>query len=182
MKKRKPIPVEKRKYRISIVESMKEEKVKKYGFERSYFIFERSINNMEKEGDVAEKAAIKYLKKHKLLSNNFSTNRVITLNSIRIEADIIDYDNKIIYETKSRKTGIQAKMAIKKKWAVFQYDKQGSRYQNFTLVGIVVSNYDSGMKIKGLAKFDNDTYNKELIKKKFDRHFEKIATLRKIKK
>ncbi|MDH6603091.1 hypothetical protein OKW23_000219 [Bacilli bacterium PM5-9] len=176
------IPIEKRKYRISIVESMKEDKVKKYGFEKSYFLFERSINKLPKEGDKAELEAIKYLKKRNLLSDNYSTNRVITLHSIRIEADIIDYDNKIIYETKSRKTGIQAKMAIKKKWAIFEYDKHKTRYEDFSLVGIVVSNYDDGMKIKGLAHFNDATYDRSKTKLKFDKHFKKIEYLRTVKK
>jgi len=172
------MPVNKRKYRISIVESMSDEKVIQYGFEKSYFLFEKSINTMQKSGDVAEKAAVEYLRKQKLLSDNYSTNRVITLNSIKIEADIIDYDNQIIYETKSRKTGLQAKMAIKKKWAIFEYDKKHSRYENFQLKGIVVSNYENGMKIKGIAHFDNDKHNKELIKVKFDNHFARIKKFR----
>ncbi|MDL2211534.1 hypothetical protein LJB88_01510 [Erysipelotrichaceae bacterium OttesenSCG-928-M19] len=180
MKKR--IPINKRKYRISIVESMKEAKVRQYGFEKSYFLFERSINHMPKEGDVAEDAAVKYLQKRNLLSDNYSLNRVITLNSIRIEADIIDYGNKTIYETKSRKTGIQAKMAIKKKWSLFQYDKKNSRYHDFKFIGVVVSNYDNGMKIKGLAHFKNDRLDRENTKKKFDAHFERIEYLREIKK
>lgn len=176
------IPLHKRKYRISIVESMNEDKVKQYGFEKSYFLFERSINRLPKEGDKAEDAALNYLKKKKLLSNNYSTNRVITLNSIRIEADIIDYDNKVIYETKSRKTGIQAKMAIKKKWAIFEHDKKNSRYQDFTFVGVVVSNYDSGMKIKGLAYFNNNSYDKKNVQQKFNNHFSRIDYFRTIKK
>lgn len=179
--KNNKIPLEKRKYRISIVESMKDAKVIQYGFEKSYYIFERSINKLSKEGDKAECEAVKYLVKNNILSNNYSLNRVITLNSIRIEADIIDYDNKIIYETKSRKTGISAKMAIKKKWAIFEYDKQHSRYQDFKLVGIVVSNYENGMKIKGLANFDNDTYNKNQISKKYEDHFNRVAYFRSLK-
>ncbi|MEG0364747.1 MAG: hypothetical protein RR543_05270 [Erysipelotrichales bacterium] len=178
----KRIPIEKRKYRISIVESMREDKVRQYGFEKSYYLFERSINKVAKSGDQAEKEAVQYLKNNNLLSNNYSLNRVITLNSIRIEADVIDYDNKVIYETKSRKTGIQAKMAIKKKWAIFKYDKHHSRYQDFEFVGIVVSNYESGMKIKGLAKFDKESYNKALVQKKFANHFQKIEHLRSIRK
>ena len=176
------IPINKRKYRISIVESMAEEKVKKYGFEKSYFLFERSINNLEKDGDTAEKAALDYLNKHNLLSDNYATNRIITLNSIRIEADIIDYDNKVIYETKSRKSGVLAKIAIKKKWAIFEHDKKNSRYKDYNFVGVVVSNYDNGMKIKGLAFFEDSVYNKEAVQKKFENHFLKIKTLRNIKK
>lgn len=176
------IPIGKRKYRISIVESMKEAKVLQYGFEKSYFLFERSINHIPKEGDIAEAAAVDYLKKKNMLSNNYATNRVITLNTIRIEADVIDYDNKVVYETKSRKTGIQAKMAIKKKWAIFEHDKKQSRYQDFKFVGIVVSNYESGMKIKGLATFEKDIYNKEQVQKKFDDHYKKIDSFRTLKK
>lgn len=176
------IPIDKRKYRISIVESMKEAKVLQYGFEKSYFLFERSINRIPKEGDVAEAAAVEYLKKRGMLSENYATNRVITLNSIRIEADVIDYDKKIVYETKSRKTGIQAKMAIKKKWAIFEFDKKYSRYQDFKFVGIVVSNYENGMKIKGLATFEKDIFNRQQVQKKFDDHFKKIEEFRKLKK
>lgn len=182
MAKYRQIPLHKRKYRISIVESMSEDKVLKYGFEKSYLIFERSINNMAKAGDVAEKIALKYLKDKKLLSTNYSVNRVITLNTIRIEADIIDYDNKIIYETKSRKTGIQAKMAIKKKWAVFEYDKKNTRYQDFVFKGIVVSNYDNGMKIKGIADFSNDNMDQEKVALKFKKHYDRVQQLRKLRK
>jgi len=172
------IPVHKRKYRISIVESMSDEKVLQYGFEKSYYLFEKSINRMQKSGDVAEQAAINYLLKQNLLSDNYKTNRVISLSTIKIEADIIDYDNKIIYETKSRKSGLQAKMAIKKKWAIFEFDKENSRYHDFTLKGIVVSNYDNGMKIKGIADFTNDTHNRELVKAKFDSHYKRIEKFR----
>lgn len=175
--KKSIIPIEKRKYRISIINSMKETKVLEYGFEKSYFLFEKSINKLSKSGDYAEKCAIEYLIQNKILSENFATNKVITLNSIRIEADIIDYDNKIIYETKSRKTGIQAKMAIKKKWAIFEYDKHHSRYQDYTFKGIVVSNYEDGMKIKGIADFSNDQFNEKLVESKFNEHFERINYL-----
>ncbi|WP_423364631.1 hypothetical protein [Mycoplasma sp. P36-A1] len=180
--KYKDIPINKRKYRISIVESMSELKVKQYGFEKSYFLFEKSINHMEKEGDKAERAALNYLKDLKVLGNNYSCNRVITLNSIRIEADIIDYDNKIIYETKSRKTGIQAKMAIKKKWAIFEFDKKNSIYADFIFKGIVVSNYTDGMKIKGIASFENDNIDKIVTKRKFESHFQRIENFRNIRK
>lgn len=175
-------PIEQRKYRISIVESMSDEKVIEYGFEKSYYLFERSINNMSKEGDKAEKAALNYLKKKHCLSDNYRTNRVIALNTIKIEADIIDYDNKIIYETKSRKTGMQAKMAIKKKWAIFEHDKKDSNYEDYTFKGIVVSNYENGMKIKGIAEFDNQNYNEIVTAKKFINHFDRIDRFRKLSK
>lgn len=169
-----------RKYRKSIVESMCDEKVKKYGFDESYFRFEKSINRMSKSGDEAEKLAVEYLIDKKILSSNYRTNIVIALNKIKIEADIIDYDKKIVYETKSRKTGEIAKMAIKEKWRTFEFDKINSNYEDYTFVGIVVANYDTGKKVKGLAKFENSTYNSEKMENDFKKHFERIKRFREI--
>ena len=71
----------KTKYRKSIVKSMDEKFVMKYGFEDSYRRFERSINRMDKEGDLAEELAVKYLKEKGLLSDNIRVNAVIALNT-----------------------------------------------------------------------------------------------------
>ncbi len=171
-----------KKYRKSIVEAMDETKTKKYGFEKAYFIFERSINQMAKEGDEAEEMALKELKRRNLLSDNYSCNRVIALNNIKIEADIIDYDNKIIYETKSRKTGKLAKQAVIKKWKVFEYDKENSNYQNFKFKGIIVANYADGKKVKGIIDFENKELDDTNVKKEFERFYEKLAKMKLIKK
>lgn len=170
------------KYRKSIVESMSEEKVLQYGFDRSYKVFERSINNMQKEGDSAELMAVEYLKEKKMLSENFRTNQVIALNRIKIEADIIDYDNKIVYETKSRKTGELAKNAIKDKWRTFEFDKNFSNYQDYKFVGIIVANYPDGQIVKGLATFDNSKIDHEKMEEKFSKHFKRINHFKGLKK
>lgn len=171
-----------KKYRKSIIEAMDREKTEKYGFETSYYIFERSINQMEKAGDEAEKMALEYLRKKQLLGKNYSTNLVIVLNRIKIEADIIDYDNKVIYETKSRKTGKLAKQAVIKKWKTFEYDKKNSNYEFFKFKGIIVANYDSGKKVKGIVDFENKKLDDTKIKEEFSRYFDKLNELKKIKK
>lgn len=181
-KRRKKFNPEDRKYRISIIEGMKDEKVKKYGFERSYIIFEKSINRLQKEGDEAEEMALQYLQEQGLLGENYSTNRVIVLGSIKIEADIIDYDNKIIYETKSRKTGKLAKQAVIKKWKIFEYDKANSLYKDFQFKGIVVANYNAGKKVKGIVHFEDKTFDPSKVKDHFDRYFERLSELKKITK
>ena len=168
------------KYRKSIVKAMKEDKVSLYGFEDSYRRFESSINRMEKEGDAAELLAIEYLNERSLLSTNYRANKVIALGTIKIEADIIDFDNKVVYETKSRKNGEAAKNAIREKWRIFEYDKIGSNYSDYTFVGIVVANYEAGKKVKGLAHFKNSTINQEKMKLSFQSHFDRIEELRKI--
>lgn len=177
-----PIPVDKRKYRKSIIEGMKSEKVKKYGFEKSYIIFENSINRLEKAGDEAERMAIEYLKDRDMLSKNYSTNRVISLGTIKIEADIIDYDNKVIYETKSRRTGHLAKQAVTQKWKTFEYDKKRSGYQNFEFRGIIVANYDHGKVVKGVVTFENKVLDETKIKQDFIKYFERLRELKKIVK
>lgn len=179
MKKKKNY---KKMYRKSIVEAMDIEKTKKYGFDTAYFIFERSINRLEKEGDEAEEMAVEYLKEKNLLSNNYSTNRIIALKNIKIEADIIDYDNKIIYETKSRKTGKLAKQAVIKKWRVFEFDKKGSIYQNFQFKGIMVANYNNGKQVKGIVHFENKKLDDTKIKAEFEKFYIKLEELKKIKK
>ncbi len=171
-----------KKYRKSIVEAMDPIKTQKYGFDTAYFIFERSINRLEKEGDEAEEMGLKYLKEKNLLSDNYSTNRVIALNNIKIEADIIDYDNKVIYETKSRRTGKLAKQAVIKKWKVFEFDKKRSNYENFKFVGIMVANYTSGKKVKGLLHFDKKELDDTKVKEDFDKFYKKLEELKKIKK
>lgn len=171
----------KKKYRKSIVESMKAEKVSLYGFEDSYRRFERSINNMSKAGDEAERLAVEYLKEKNLLSENYRTNQVIALHRIKIEADIIDYDNKIVYETKSRRNGELAKRAIKEKWRTFEYDKLKSNYHDYKFIGIVVANYETGIQVKGLATFEKSKINIAKMDESFANHFTKIEQLKKIK-
>lgn len=170
------------KYRKSIIKSMNENFILKYGFEDSYRRFERSINRMEKEGDIAEEMAIEYLKEEKKLGENYRTNMVIALNTIKIEADIIDYDNKIIYETKSRKNGILAKKAIRQKWNVFMFDKDGSNYENFKFYGIIVANYEIGPKVKGIANFDHVKFDKERLSEEFEKHYKRVEEFKKIKR
>lgn len=177
MKQRGPV-----KYRKSIIKSMDEKFVKKYGFEDSYRRFERSINMMDKEGDLAEELAIEHLKKNKLLSDNYRTNAVIALNTIKIEADIIDYDNKIIYETKSRRNGELAKKAVKQKWNVFQYDKKGSIYEQYEFKGIVVANYEVGPTVKGIASFDANKFDRTRLDEAFRKHYEKVEFLKSVKR
>ena len=170
------------KYRKSIIKSMDEKFVKKYGFEESYRRFERSINMMDKEGDLAEELAIQHLKDNNQLSDNYRTNAVIALNTIKIEADIIDYDNRIIYETKSRRNGELAKKAVKQKWNVFQYDKDGSIYQNYEFKGIVVANYEAGPTVKGVATFDASKFDRKRLEESFLKHYEKVELLRSVKR
>ncbi len=162
------------KYRKSIVKSMDDKFVKKYGFEDSYFRFERSINFMSKEGDLAEELALQYLKDNNLLSDNYQVNRVIALKTIKIEADIIDYGNKIIYETKSRKNGDVARKAIKQKWNVFEYDRAGSVYNDYEMNGIAVANYEQGPVVKGVVRFDRAKFNPERQDKAFKEHYDKV--------
>lgn len=161
-------------YRKSIVEAMSEEYVIKYGFEDSYRRFERSINNMSKEGDEAERLALDYLKKRDLVSSNIRTNQVIALKSIKIEADIIDYDKKIVYEIKSRKSALQAKKAIKEKYRLFEYDKKHSNYQNYEFHGIIVENRETTKVVKGIAKFEHTNINDEIMKQVFEKHIELV--------
>ncbi len=170
-----------KKYRKTIVEAMDPKFVEIFGFEKSYNVFERSINRMAKEGDVAEKMAVEYLKQKNLLSNNYRTNQVITLKNIKMEADIIDYDNKIVYETKSRKLRDAAKKACKEKWVLFEYDKTNTRYHDFKLKGIIVENQETGPKIIGISDFRNTTLNREKTKLKMDKYYVRLAELKAIK-
>jgi len=172
----------KTKYRKSIVKSMDEKFVMKYGFEDSYRRFERSINRMDKEGDLAEELAVKYLKEKGLLSDNIRVNAVIALNTIKIEADIIDYDNKIIYETKSRRNGELAKKAVKQKWNIFEFDKKGSIYETYEFKGIVVANYEGGPIVKGIASFDSSKFNRDRQAESFKKHYEKVEFLKSVKR
>ncbi len=172
----------KKMYRKSIIEAMDFEKTKKYGFDTAYFIFERSINKMEKEGDEAERLALEYLKEKGLLGKEYSENRVIALKNIKIEADIIDYTNKIIYETKSRKTGKLSKQAVIKKWKVFEYDRKGSNYENFEFKGILVANYANGKKVKGILDFKDRKFDDTKVKEDFDKFYKKLEELKKIEK
>ncbi len=171
-----------KKYRISIIDAMQPEKIKKFGFERSYIIFERSVNRQEKSGDLAERRGLEYLIKHNQLSDNYALNKVICLGRIKIEADIIDYDNKIIYETKSRKNYDLAKGAIRDKWMVFEYDKVKSRYRDYTFKGIIVVNEPSGPVVKRVYDFPNSKVNDQRMKKKFDNYFIRLSELKKITK
>ncbi len=172
----------KKMYRKSIIEAMDFEKTKKYGFDTAYYIFERSINRMEKEGDEAERLALEYLKEKGLLGEEYSENRVIALKNIKIEADIIDYTNKIIFETKSRKTGKLSKQAVIKKWKVFEYDRKGSNYENFEFKGILVANYASGKKVKGILEFKDRKFDDTKVKEDFDKFYKKLEELKKIEK
>lgn len=181
-KKRRKFADDEKKYRISIIDAMQPEKIKKFGFERSYIIFERSVNRQVKSGDLAEQRGVEYLQKRGLLSENYATNRVICLGRIKIEADIIDYDNKIVYETKSRKNYELAKGAIRDKWMVFEYDKQRSRYQDYKFKGIIVVNEPSGPIVKRVYDFPNSKVNQERMKRKFDNYFIRLSELKKIKK
>lgn len=180
--KRRKFSDDQKKYRISIIDAMQPDKIEKFGFERSYIIFERSVNRQAKSGDLAEERGVEYLKKKGLLSENYATNRVICLGSIKIEADVIDYDNKVVYETKSRKNYELAKSAIRDKWMVFEYDKNRSRYQDFTFKGIIVVNEPSGPIVKRVYDFPNSKVNVERMKRKFDNYFIRLAELKKIQK
>lgn len=180
--KRKKFTDDQKKYRISIIDAMQPEKIAKFGFERSYIIFERSVNRQVKSGDLAEERGLQYLQKKGLLSDNYATNRVICLGRIKIEADIIDYDNKIVYETKSRKNYDLAKSAIRDKWMVFEYDKNKSSYKDYTFKGIIVVNEPSGPVVRRVYDFPNSTVNQERMKRKFDNYFNRLAELKKIKK
>lgn len=180
--KRRKFSDEEKKYRISIIDAMQPEKIAKFGFERSYIIFERSVNRQEKSGDLAEERGVQYLKDKGMLSENYATNRVICLGRIKIEADIIDYDHKIVYETKSRKNYDLAKSAIRDKWMVFEYDKNKSRYSDYTFKGIIVVNEPSGPIVKRVYDFPNSKVNQERMKRKFDNYFNRLAELKKIKK
>jgi hypothetical protein len=177
MKKHKVV-----KYRKTIVMEMDEKFVKKYGFENSYFRFERAINNMPKEGDEAEEIALKYLQKNNKLSPNYSLNRVIALNKIKIEADLIDYDNKIVYEVKCRKDYDAAKSSIKKKWATFEYDKPKSTYQDYTFKGVAVIRGKNGMEFAGVIDFKNEFKNHAKLDEEFKRYFERLQFYKKLKR
>ncbi len=180
--KRRKFSDEDKKYRISIIDAMQPEKIEKFGFERSYIIFERSVNRQVKSGDLAEERGLQYLKNKGMISENYACNRVICLGRIKIEADIIDYDNKIVYETKSRKNYDLAKGAIRDKWMVFEYDKNRSRYQDYTFKGIIVVNEPSGPVVKRVYDFPNSRVNEERMKRKFDNYFNRLAELKKIQK
>ncbi len=170
-----------KKYRKTIVEAMDPKFVEIFGFDKSYNVFERSINRMAKEGDVAEKMALNYLKERAILSDNYRTNQVITLKNIKMEADIIDYDNKIVYETKSRKLRDSAKKACKEKWVLFEYDKHNTRYNDFKLKGIIVENQEAGPKIIGISDFRNSKVNQEKTKLKMDKYYTRLNELQQIK-
>lgn len=171
-----------RKYRKSIVESMDPKFVQVFGFDKSYQIFERSINKMEKEGDLAEELALQHLIDKNILSENYRTNQVITLGRIKMEADIIDYDNKIVYETKSRRNAEVAKKACKEKWRLFQADKSKSRYSGFELNGIVVENTDEGPIVHGVVDFSKAKYDEQKMEEKFTKYFETLNSLKAIKR
>lgn len=180
--KRRKFTDDQKKYRISIIDAMQPEKIAKFGFERSYIIFERSVNRQVKSGDLAEEKGLQYIKDKGMLSENYATNKVICLGRIKIEADIIDYDNKVVYETKSRKNYDLAKGAIRDKWMVFEYDKNRSRYQDYTFKGIIVVNEPSGPVVKRVYDFPNSKVNQPRMKKKFDNYFIRLAELKKIQK
>lgn len=179
--KRKFSP-EQRKYRISIIEAMEPKKIEKFGFELSYTIFERSVNRLEKSGDLAEQKAFEYLKQKKLLSANYCLNKVIALGNIKIEADIIDFDNKIIYEVKSRTKYEASKKAIRDKWMVFEYDKARSNYRDFEFKGIIVVNENSIPSVKRVYEMRNSKVNKEKLDRKFNNYYALLEEYKKITK
>ncbi|MGL4663277.1 MAG: hypothetical protein ACRCV7_06320 [Culicoidibacterales bacterium] len=148
------------KFRKSIVESIKMPYIEKYGFYGAYFRLETSLNRMEKEGDKAEELALEYLKLKNIISENYETNVILELRNIKIEADIVDHDNKVIYEVKSRKLYEAGKREIKKKWNLFQHQKEQTPYQNYKFHGIVVTKNENGtLKVNNPNLFLNSTYN-----------------------
>ncbi len=170
-----------KKYRKTIVEAMDPKFVEIFGFDKSYFVFERSINKMSKEGDLAEKLALDYLIENNLLGDEYRTNQVITLRNIKMEADVIDYDNKIVYETKSRKNREVAKKACKDKWRWFEFDKNKSYYQDYQFKGIVVENQEEGPKVIGISSFPKATVDKVKMQQKMDKYFSTLKELQAIK-
>lgn len=148
------------KFRKSIVESIKMPYIEKYGFYGAYFRLETSLNRMVKEGDKAEELALEYLKLKNIISENYDTNVILELRNIKIEADIVDHDNQIIYEVKSRKLYEAGKREIKKKWNLFQHQKEQTPYQNYKFHGIVVTKNENGtLKVNNPNLFLNSTYN-----------------------
>ncbi len=180
-KRRKYEPHE-RKYRISIIEAMEPNKIEKFGFELSYIIFERSINKMEKAGDLAEQMALDFLRDKKIISDNYRLNKVIALGNIKIEADIIDYENKVIYEVKSRTKYEASKKAIKDKWMIFEYDKANSIYSNFEFKGMIVVNESSGPDVKRVYDMRNSKVNIDKMEKKFNNYYDLLSKYKQIKK
>ncbi len=170
-----------KKYRKTIVEAMDPKFVEIFGFDKSYFVFERSINRMSKEGDLAEELALQHLKDEGLLGAEYRTNQIITLRNIKMEADVIDYDNKIVYETKSRKNRDVAKKACKEKWRWFEFEKNQSRYHDFKFKGIVVENQEDGPKVIGISSFPKATVDPAKMQLKVDKYFETLAELKAIK-
>ncbi len=169
-------------YRKTIVQSMNPVKVGKLGFEKAYNSFERSINNMPKEGDLAEELALKHLQDNKLIGSSFQVNKIISLNTIKIEADIIDYQNKIVYEIKSRKNKKPAKASARNKWKVFQYDSQGSRYENYTFKGIIFSKTNNQLVFEGILDFADEVLDHSLMKKEFDSYFKTLKFFKSLPK
>lgn len=148
------------KFRKSIVESIKMPYIEKYGFYGAYFRLETSLNRMEKEGDVAEALALKYLQDKNIISSDYQTNVILELRNIKIEADIVDHGNKVIYEVKSRKLYEAGKREIKKKWNLFQHQKRETQYNDYKFHGIVVTKNENGtLKVNKPNLFLNSTYN-----------------------
>lgn len=170
-----------KKYRKTIVEAMDPKYVEIFGFDKSYFVFERSINKMAKEGDVAEALALKYLKDNEMLGKDFRTNQIITLRNIKIEADIIDYDNKIVYETKSRKQRDVARKACKEKWRWFEYEKAKTRYADYQFRGIIVENQETGPKLIGISGFEKASVDPVKMEQKITKYFATLKELQAIK-
>ncbi len=170
-----------KKYRKTIVEAMDPKFVEIFGFDKSYFVFERSINRMSKEGDLAEELALQYLKDKGLLGEEYRTNQIITLRNIKMEADVIDYDNKIVYETKSRKNREVAKKACKEKWRWFEFEKGKSHYRDYQFKGIVVENQEEGPKVIGISTFPNATVDNTKMQLKLDKYFATLEELKAIK-
>ncbi len=170
-----------KKYRKTIVEAMEPKYVEIFGFDKSYFVFERSINKMAKEGDVAEALALKHLKDNGILGADYRTNQIITLRNIKIEADIIDYDNKIVYETKSRKNRDVARKACKEKWRWFEYEKAKTRYADYKFKGIIVENQEAGPKLIAISGFEKASVDVNKMDQKITKYFSTLKELKAIK-
>lgn len=172
-----------KKFRKSIVESMKLSKIHEYGFYSAYGRLERSLNTMEKEGDVAEALAVEYLKKRGLLGASYETNAVIELRNILIETDIIDHTNKIIYEVKSRKLYETGKSEIRKKWHLFQHQRGRTPYVHYKFYGIVVTKQPNGsLRVHRPNTFANATYNHEKQVADMQKFYDLLSEYKKIKR
>lgn len=171
------------KFRKSIVESMKMAKIEQYGFFSAYYRLEKSLNSMEKEGDVAEALALQYLIDNQIIGEHYELNKVIELRNIKMEADIIDHENKIVYEVKSRKLYDVGRSEIRKKWNLFQHQKGNSFYAVYKFQGIVVTKEaNSVLKVHKPNLFLNAKYNHALANEKMQSYFKLLNEYKTIAK